>query len=251
MTESIWYESSAGMGPLAPDLVLFPPAGSGPSIFRSFSAEDLGCRIHVASFPGRGRRFSEPPVTAWEELVEALVDGLSAVAGGAVALFGHSMGAVVAFEVARRMPVQPLALFVAGAGAPTPAGSARRRMWSTLTDAEFIKELRGIGGIPDEVAMNAELMEFMMPVLRADFELVDSYRYIGGPMLSCPIFVLGGQDDPTVLPEGLAGWAAHSSGRTEVSVLPGGHFFVQSHWRDVVGLVRGRVRQLVGVGEGA
>ncbi|WP_314901640.1 alpha/beta fold hydrolase [Actinomyces naeslundii] len=250
--ECLWYESEASVGPLAPDLVLFPPAGSGPSIFRGFSVKNTGCRIHVASLPGRGRRFDETPVRDWERLVEELVGHLEDLVGDTVVLFGHSMGAIVAFEVARRLSVPPVALFAAGAGAPVAAGSpVREQRWSQLTDVEFVRQLSEIGGTPREVLASAELLEFMMPALRADFELVDTYRFVGGGVLSCPVFVLGGDEDATVTADDLAGWSTHTTASTSVTMFPGDHFFVQSAVGEVANLLRRNIRSIVLRGEGS
>lgn len=246
---SDWFETRSAHPAHRTDLVFFPPAGGGTGSFRHYRPETLDSRLLIAALPGRGARFREPPVSEVEPLLERLAAELTPLVGASFALFGHSLGAIVAFEVARRLPTPPTALFVAGANAPRER-RRRRRDRASLSDAEFVEELSAIGGTPKAVLENEELLSFMMPALRADFTLVDTYTFVDGPPLACPIHVLGADADDSTSPEGLGAWADHTSVGVETTMFPGGHFFVQesptavqTHVRRVMGAhAQGRER---------
>jgi medium-chain acyl-[acyl-carrier-protein] hydrolase len=219
-----WYDCATEPVPGDLDLVVFPYAGGNPASFRRWHRGTTGCRTLVASLPGRGTRFAEEPLHDFDTLVARLADELAPRLTGRYALFGHSLGAYLAYEVARRLPDPPSALLVSGAD--DPAGRLPRASRQSLTDAEFVAELRRMGGTPSVVLDNPELLEFLMPSIRADFAVVDSYVYRPGPQLDCPIHVLAGADDPHTTAAALDGWRLRTSGTTTYDVLPGDHFFV-------------------------
>jgi surfactin synthase thioesterase subunit len=159
------------------------------------------------------------------------------------ALFGHSLGAVLAFELARalrdRGSPAPAALFASGTAAPS------RRDDSGLagenSDAELIERLRRFKGTPEEVFANDELMRLTLPVLRADFRMLSRYRHRAGPPLECPIHVLGGRDDAATLDQLLA-WRVDSAPGFSLSLFDGGHFFIHESQGAVLALVRDRLQ---------
>jgi medium-chain acyl-[acyl-carrier-protein] hydrolase len=218
---------------IAPALRLFcfPYAGGHAQIFRTWPA-GLSSHIEVCpvQLPGRGRRFAEPLVSGLVELARASVEGLAAEWTGRVAFFGHSMGALLAFEAARLLESQykisPVLLMVAGARAPHVARQDRNV--AELPEEEFIDELRRGYGTPPEVTANRELLGLVLPVLRADFRNVETYRYAPGPRLACPLVAFGGLADPGAPPEDLRAWEQHTAAGFSCCFLPGDHFFVQS-----------------------
>ncbi|NHC44332.1 thioesterase II family protein [Motilibacter aurantiacus] len=238
---SAWLEPLAPGTPGGVDLVLFPYAGGNPGAFRSWRGALGTARSYVASLPGRGKRFAEAPVEGFFELVDLLVDELEPVLRPRYALFGHSLGAYVAYEVARRLPVSPVALVVSGADGPQARVPAARRR-TTLSDAELVDELRRLGGTPAVVLDNEELLELLMPTIRADFELVDSYEFHDGPLLDCPVHVLGGTADAHTTQEGLAAWRSLTTAPTSLREFPGGHFFVHEAEAEVQAHVDGLLR---------
>jgi medium-chain acyl-[acyl-carrier-protein] hydrolase len=147
------------------------------------------------------------------------------------AFFGHSMGALVGYEVARLLRdghgLEPTHLFVSAHGGPHIPESDRHVY--KLSDSEFVKHLRTLNGTPNEVFDHPELMQLLLPILRADFELLGTYDYQPGAPFNCPITVFGGTQDYSVTPEQLEGWKIHTTANCLVKFLPGDHFYLLSH----------------------
>lgn len=179
--------------------------------------------------PGRGTRLREQPFTSFEPLIEALSEALLPYLRQPFAMFGHSMGATIAFEFARKLRrssgPSPLRLFVSGRSAPTIP--YRGLPTHTLPDAEFIEELRRLNGTPRGVIENAELMELMLPLLRADFGLIQTYVYKPEPPLLCPITAIGGVQDEEVSRSDIQEWREQTSSFS-LKMIAGDHFFVQT-----------------------
>jgi medium-chain acyl-[acyl-carrier-protein] hydrolase len=163
-------------------------------------------------------------------LVEVLAKSLRPKLDRPFAFFGHSLGSLVAFELSRRLKrdygLEPTRLFVSGCGAPQIP--APRKILHTLPPAEFRKELHRLNGTPAAVLDNDELMELLLPTLRADFSLCETYTYFAEPPLTCPITVLGGLSDDTVRHQDLDAWREQTTGPFRLHLLPGDHFFLHS-----------------------
>ncbi|MFG3378776.1 thioesterase II family protein [Streptomyces tendae] len=210
--------------------------------------------IVPVELPGRGSRMSESPVPLADTLVAGVVRQILPWRETPFALFGHSLGAMLAMEVARvlqhRHGVPAAALFVSGAGAPGPAASGPGASGSAdwlLPDAEFRARLRGLAGTPPAVLENDDLMAMFMPVLRADFAAAAQLCRRGGRPVSAPITVLGGDNDSEVPVSRLAGWETYSTADTAVRVLPGGHFFIDESPEQVIAEVVRRLRDVEAV----
>jgi surfactin synthase thioesterase subunit len=209
-------------------LFCLPHAGGGASVFRSWN-ELLPPSIEACpvQLPGRENRIGDTPYRQLRPLVEALATALEPYLELRCALFGHSMGATIAFELAHRLKRrgrEPVALIVSARRAPhLPAGEPPIHQ---LPDAEFREALRDLAGTPDSVLENGELMELLLPLLRADFEINDSYEPSANAPLTCPIVVFGGEDDAAVSRSQLEAWRELTSGPFRLSMLPGGHFIV-------------------------
>jgi medium-chain acyl-[acyl-carrier-protein] hydrolase len=225
-------------------LFCFPYAGGGASAFRLWRP-DLSdvAEVCPVQLPGREARLAEPPVSDACELVARLADGLGPFLDRPFAFFGHSMGALVAFELARELRRRrqrgPSHLFASGFRAPNRPNP--NRPLHALPMADFLRELRAYDGTPHEVLDNALLMELMEPALRADFALHETYRYREEAPLACPVTVLGGRDDVKVSLEDLAGWQRMTTGGHELRLLPGGHFYVHTARSQVLALVASRL----------
>lgn len=210
-------------------LFCLPYAGGGASIYRSWPdalPDDIA--VLPVQLPGRENRMAEPATEALPVLVEQLVQALRPHLGTPFALFGHSMGALLSFELARALRrhglPQPVHLFLSGRRAPAlPPLDAPIH---TLSRDGFVGRIRELGGTPDDVFAHPELLELVLPVLRTDFALCETYEYVPEPPLACGMQVFGGTSD-TLTPVGdLDAWQQETTGAFRKRVLPGGHFFI-------------------------
>src|SRR5215471_18204444 len=212
-------------------LFCLPYAGGGASVFREWPAE-LPSVIDVCPvrLPGREDRMGEPLHTSLSTLVDEVAAAVCRSLDQPFAVFGHSMGALVAFELTRELRRRgaplPQWLFVAGCRAPHRQTSSGL---SGLPDQRFVEaiNLKYGGGIPDAILSAPELLELLLPVVRADISLVDSYSHRQESPLDCPIAGFGGISDPTVGHDDLLAWREHTAAQFECDMLPGGHFFVK------------------------
>jgi surfactin synthase thioesterase subunit len=225
-------------------LFCFPYAGASASAYRTWPERlPAGVEVWAAQLPGRGPRLRERPLTRPEPLLAALEAALAPHLGEPFALFGHSMGALIAFELCRRLRGRgrplPAHLFVSGRAPPNhDRSSAPVR---SLSDAQLIARLRRYGGTPAPVLENEELLELLLPAIRADFELLDAWRHVPEPPLAVPLTVLGGTDDPLTPPESLEGWREQTSGEWALHSVPGGHFFVHTEEAAVLRVISQRL----------
>lgn len=208
-----------------------PFAGGGASVYRTwmrrFPSEVDVCAVQI---PGRETRLKEPPYHSVDPLAKALAAGLAPFFNLPFVIFGHSMGALIGFELCRELRRQgrplPLHLFASGCRAPQVPMSGTPR--HSLSDDEFMEELRHLSGTPEAVLQNAELMRFLLPTLRADFAIHDTYAYTPEPPLDCSLSAFGGQQDPDVTLPDLEAWQEQTAGDFSLRMFPGNHFFLQS-----------------------
>jgi medium-chain acyl-[acyl-carrier-protein] hydrolase len=179
--------------------------------------------------PGRGRRLSERPLRSLERLTEDLTAGILLSLHPPFAFFGHSMGAVLAFECARTLSVahgyDPLVLFASGHRAPQLSPRDGRQIHG-LDDASFLAWARELSGGLNDALEHAELRDLFLPVLRTDLTAMETYVYRPGRPLACDIVALGGIDDPYVSEAELAAWAEQTTGDFHMQLFPGNHFFI-------------------------
>lgn len=210
-------------------LFCLPYAGGGARIFWRWP-QQLPRTIEVCpiELPGRGSRMQEPPLTNLLALVRDMAYSIRPNLDRPFALFGHSMGALLGFELARLLRreegVGPVGLFVSGCGAPQIHYGGLPTY--DLPDSELLEELRCLNGTPKEVLDNPELMQLMLPLLRADFEMIETYTYFPEPPLDCPISAFGGLRDPKTKLEHLVPWRDQTTARFTLRMLNGDHFFL-------------------------
>jgi medium-chain acyl-[acyl-carrier-protein] hydrolase len=231
-------------------LFCLPHAGGGASLYRLW-AEHLPEFIEVCpiQLPGRETRIRERPFDALEPLVRALTEAVTPWLDRPYAVFGHSAGALIGFELSRALRSaglpEPVRLFVSGRTAPHhPCDEPAT--WD-LPDAALIETLRELGGAREEVLAHPELMELLLPIVRADLAVAERYVFRGGDPLDSPITALAGRDDPRAPPAALEGWAEHTRGRFQLEVFPGGHFFVQTIPAAVCRLVAAELAEVADV----
>ncbi len=210
-------------------LMCFAHAGGGPSFFRPWR-ELLPPDIEVCPvvLPGRESRRAELPYTRMEQLVPALFQALWPYAQQPFALFGHSLGAIVAYEIARcfsRNGNPPQRLFVSGRRAP--GAPAWHPPIFRLSDGDFLSAVNRLGGTPAAVLGQTDLLQLFLPALRADFELNETYLPLAGPALTCPVSALVGNADPEVEPHELDGWRDVTSGPYSLRIFAGDHFYLK------------------------
>lgn len=226
-----WFESVPEGRDAALRLFCFPYAGGSAQIFRKwqhyFSPE---ARLSLAHLPGRGARIGEPAFKQHKPLVNALADAIIPQLPPAFAFWGHSMGALICFELARELRRRgqpgPLALFVSGRIAPQTTDPDPPMF--NLPEQEFIAELRRLNGTPPELLEHPELKELFLPTIRADFELVETYAYEPEAALTCAIYAYGGLQDANVPAVDLKAWQQQTSGAFKVRMFPGDHFFIHT-----------------------
>ncbi|MGW0880276.1 thioesterase II family protein [Streptomyces sp. NPDC002671] len=218
-------------------LFCLPYAGGSAAAYREWHAHaPEHIQICPLELPGRGGRFGEAPISRLRPLVDGLADAVEPFLDRPFAVFGHSMGSLLAFELTRTLlrrgrPL-PAHLFVSGRSAPdTPS---YRPPIHDAPDEDVMEQLRTLGGTPQEVLDDAELMELMLPTLRADFSVLENYEYLDGPALPVPLTVFGGTADALVNPARLHGWRRQSSSGSRLRMLPGGHFFVHTATRTIM-----------------
>jgi pyochelin biosynthetic protein PchC len=219
-------------------VVCFGPAGGGASFFRKWP--DLlpaDTELLAVQLPGRESRLSEPASHSIAGSADCIAEALTLSGGPATVLFGHSMGALLAFETAHRLrtraPAQALALVVSGR--ESPDRTLTDPAFLTLPDGAFLDFVaRRYGGIPIEVMQEPELRELVAPPLRADFMAVAAYREPTRPPLDVPLTLLTGSDDRQTSPERVSGWSRRTSGRFRERMFAGGHFYLLQHIEAVV-----------------
>ena len=228
---SVWFQYPRPCADAVLQLYCFPHAGSGASAYRNWPPQmPPGVEICAIQLPGRESRFTERALDSAERVVDALLPSLLPHLGRPFAFFGHSMGALLAYETARRLEQRggpmPARLLVSGCGAPHVPDSAPGL--KGLPDDAFVAELRRMSGMPDEILANRELMQVLLPTLRADTALCEDYVRDAQSPLSCPIAAYGGLEDHRVEPAAVEAWREHTQSIFRARMFSGGHFFIRS-----------------------
>lgn len=220
-------------------LICFPHVGGSAALYRKWAS-----RLHdnvelcAVELPGRGRRFGEKPFVSLKDCVAAFHANLSLVQDKPFFLFGHSMGALMAYEwsvlLNQEKQCLPQGIFLSAFGAPhvTPRPE---KLLHLLEDKKFIEELKELKGTPPEVLQHQELMDLLMPMIRADLQMVETYHYEpNNHPLPMPFHVMGGLEDEQVQKKHLEAWKDLTSTFFDLSYFEGGHFFIQSAQKQVI-----------------
>lgn len=212
-------------------LICFPYAGAGTAVFRRWPALlPSHTEFWAVQLPGRETRFLEPPAYHMEPVVRSVTAELLQLPEMPFAFFGHSMGALIAFETARLLREQrqrlPGCLFVSGNRPPQLQETAPKIV--DLAAGDFLEVLQRMNGTPPEILNNPELMELLVPVLRADLSVCQTYRYAVEQPLACPIVAFAGQDDSEAPLDLMAAWSEQTECDFRLVTLPGDHFYLQT-----------------------
>lgn len=230
-------------------LFAFPYAGGGTPVFRPWlGLLPSSIELRVVQLPGRGPRFRETHLLRAAAVLDALEENLLPLLNRPFAFFGHSLGALLAFEMTRRLRARglaPVELFVSGHLAPQlpdPFPPIHQ-----LPEPLFLKELVALNGMHPGVLASPDLLELVLPIVRSDFTILETYEYDGSaPAMSCPLTVFGGDRDPRTNRPGLEAWRAQTSGHFELQLLPGDHFFIDANRPAVVATLLARLASATG-----
>jgi pyochelin biosynthesis protein PchC len=235
LTTDRWVKQLTAAGGSA-QVVCFPHSGGAASSYRPLAAElDGHLAVVAVQYPGRQDRGSEPVVTDLHELADRTAAALPPADVPRV-FFGHSMGAILAYEVAQRLGGRGPAAFVASAR-PAPS-RVRPTTAYRLDDVAFVAELVRLGGTEAAVLEHPELRALLLPTIRGDYRASETYRRRDDRPLSCPLLALAGADDPVAPVGDVLAWSEHTVGSFRMETFPGGHFYLRDHWAAVARLVR-------------
>ncbi|MFF9017380.1 thioesterase II family protein [Streptomyces sp. NPDC014870] len=237
----LWLRRFTPVPDAAPTLVCFPHAGGAASAYTALSrtlAPDV--EVLALQYPGRQDRRLEPPAESIDALADAVVAALGPELPADCAFFGHSMGAALAFEVARRYERPaggsgPVRLFVSGRRAPSVRGEGGTR---PPDDAEILARVRQLSGTDEALLADEDMMALLLPTLRADYRAVAGHYAPPEARVGCPVTVLVGDADPVTSVEDAAAWRTHSTAPVDVRVFPGGHFYLDARRDAVAGVIR-------------
>jgi medium-chain acyl-[acyl-carrier-protein] hydrolase len=215
----------------------FPFAGGGASFYRAWARHaPPSLTLCPIQPPGREERMAEPPLDKMGDFVQAALEGLAPYLSHPFALFGHSMGAMVSWELAQALRArggpQPVHLFVSGAPAPHLASLLPRI--DNLPHDRFIEAVRRLGGLPEEVLSSTELLEFLIPRFRADLAVTGTHVYREHPPLTCPITAFAGDRDELVGPATVEAWREYTLAAFRCEIFSGGHFFLNDFAQQII-----------------
>ncbi|GAA2777035.1 thioesterase II family protein [Saccharopolyspora taberi] len=223
------------------DLYCFPHAGGSAGEYVRWSDDLAEAQVWGVQLPGRASRMSEPSITRMDELVERVVDGIDF--GERFALFGHSLGSLVAFEVARALQRDgkplPQRLFVSS-GPPPPVPRGTERIHDLPDDAFLTRVEQLWGALPEPIKSNADLLKIALGQFRADLAVFETYEHQPGPPLDSPITAFAGAQE--ALAADLDGWKAHTAADFESHVLPGHHFYLREQKAELLRHIAGALR---------
>ncbi|MGI5128272.1 thioesterase II family protein [Pseudonocardia sp. CA-107938] len=226
MTTDRWLRRYGEPGEPTVRLVCLPHAGGSASYFFPLArALPAHVEVFAVQYPGRQDRFTEPCIDDVGVLAEHLAPVLAARRDLPLVLFGHSMGATVAFEIARRLvdtAGPPAGLVVSARRAPSRHRATGIHL---LDDAGLLAELSRLNGTDAAVLDDPELIQLVLPAIRNDYKAAETYRYVPGPPLPVPIVGICGDSDPRLTPDDVAAWRVHTTAGFTLRVLPGGHFY--------------------------
>src|SRR5258706_7588744 len=226
-------------------LFVFAPAGGSASTFRRWT-QYLPPQIEVCAvqLPGRETRLRETPLQQLTTLLDSLIPALVPVLDQPFAIFGHSLGALIAFEFTRHLIAEnaplPVALFVSGYHAPQLP--TRQRVLHQLPDSEFLAAVIEMGGIPLEIQRSQDFLNYLLPILRADMTVFETYNYKAGEKLPVPIHALSGDQDKRVSTDELDAWKLQTSSHFEKRLFDGGHLYIRSSETELIRYILSKVQ---------
>ncbi|OZV81796.1 hypothetical protein CA850_11690 [Micromonospora echinospora] len=227
MTADRWWQIPVARPDAPVRLICLPHAGGGPAGYAHWAGRITGMEVTLVRPPGREARYAEPPYRRIGPLVTDLATALRPLLDDRYVLYGHSLGALVGYELLQHLRAAgarlPDRLVVSGAEAPD-VGRRAGHLLHRLPDDALIDRAAELGGTPPALLANRDLLRLLLPTLRADLEVAETYRWTARPTLPVPIHAFHGRRDPLVTREAAARWQAHTDSTFDLTTLPGGHF---------------------------
>lgn len=226
-------------------LFCIPFAGGGAAFYRRWVKKMQGLlTVCPVQLPGREERIAEEPYTDMDRMLDDLYAAVTGVVKGPYAVWGHSMGGKIAYELEKRMEKSgnmAQCLFISGSRVP---GILESRPIYHLPDEQFKKELERFEGTPKEILENQEWLDFFLPMLRADFTMDETYQDDSGTVLHAPIAAFGGKDDREADARMLCQWKNYTDSHFEQKMFEGGHFYLREHEDEVIQNIIGCLRRI-------
>lgn len=217
-------------------LFCFPYAGGSAQTYRRWSESLPGIEVFPVQLPGRGSRLFEPLFTDHLTTIHAIAGAIQPYLDKPFALFGHSLGGLIAYELAHLLldshGLSPIHLLVSSHRAPHLPNTDRKV--HDLPEDELIQEIIRLNGTPQQVLDSPELMKMILPLIRADFQIYEEYVYSSHPKLPCPVTVYGGLGDSCVTCDQLQEWEQHTDAQFSMKMMPGDHFFIHTSERELL-----------------
>ncbi|MFG2091537.1 MULTISPECIES: thioesterase II family protein [unclassified Spirillospora] len=230
-----WFRCTENRPWASMRLFCLPHAGGSAVFYRPWAKEiSPAVEVHAVQYPGRADRMADAMVTDAHQLARLIAGAMAPLMDRPAALFGHSMGAVLAYEVARLLQERgsaPVHVFASGARPPHDRGDDRV---ADRDDDGVVAEMVNLGGSDAEALQDPELRELVLPYVRNDFRMIEDYAHRPGTRLTVPITAIIGDADTHVSEEQAAGWARVTDGRFALRTLPGGHFYLTDRQPDVI-----------------
>jgi surfactin synthase thioesterase subunit len=239
---SRWFQSRGTGTGAAARVFCFAHAGGNPRMYLNWQ-QAMGAEAQIVAVcpPGRGPRADEPAPATFADLADGAAEAIRSLGDVPTYLYGHSLGALAAFEVARRLPA-PCDLVVSGLAAPSLMPTRRAVEIAQLDGRAFMEAVASYGGLPSELLAEEGAYHLLLPGLQADFRLIRSYRYVPGPPLNAGLTIINGRDDPNVAAATLAPWAQEFSSPPRYHWVDGGHFFFESQPAAITDVMRRLMR---------
>ncbi|WP_265565544.1 thioesterase II family protein [Streptomyces hygroscopicus] len=226
-------------------VLFFPHSGGSPASYKQFASCLAGsAQTAAVHYPGRAERYREPCFASVHALAEEVAEAFPAWCGeGPVLLFGHSLGAAIAYETIRRIPDQHRMILVAS-GHPAPSRQQLPPLDGPQDDPDrpVVELVRELGGEAPEILEHPALRTMFLPIIRADLAAHARYRPAPGSTIRCPVIALQGTADPLTDSEGMHAWAGHTQAAFHLHTFPGGHFFINGHVPRVADILRAAMR---------